>query len=74
MFPKGCQFTIPYGLIGTPWKVLVLFIDTNLLLFTKQYFYGHHWNTLALHVSYTMKYSPNKNGVLEPQKMEVFGR
>ena len=24
MVPKGCQFTIPYSLIGTPWKVLVL--------------------------------------------------
>ena len=24
MVPKGCQFTIPSGLIGTPWKVLVL--------------------------------------------------
>ena len=23
MVPKGCQFTIPYGSIGTPWKVLV---------------------------------------------------
>ena len=22
---KGCQFTIPLGLIGTPWKVLVYF-------------------------------------------------
>ena len=21
--PKGCQFNIPQGLIGTPWKVLV---------------------------------------------------
>ena len=23
MVPKGCQFTIPWGFIGTPWKVLV---------------------------------------------------
>ena len=23
MVAKGCQFNIPYGLIGTPWKVLV---------------------------------------------------
>ena len=23
MVPKGCQFTIRQGLIGTPWKVLV---------------------------------------------------
>ena len=23
MVPKGCQLTIPYGLIDTPWKVLV---------------------------------------------------
>ena len=24
MFPKGCQFTMPYVLIGTPWKVLAI--------------------------------------------------
>ena len=23
MVAKGCQFNIPWGLIGTPWKVLV---------------------------------------------------
>ena len=23
MIPNGCQYTIPYGVIGLPWKVLV---------------------------------------------------
>ena len=23
MVAKGCQFIVPWGLIGTPWKVLV---------------------------------------------------
>ena len=30
MVPKGCQFTIPYGLIGTPLEVLV---DTNIYIY-----------------------------------------
>ena len=27
MVPKGCQFTIPYGLMGTPLKVQVGFCE-----------------------------------------------
>ena len=33
--PKGCQFTIPWGLIGTPWKVLVLSGTQMFLAFLK---------------------------------------
>ena len=57
MVPKGCQFTIPWGLIGTPLKVQVVILYT-LYTWTLQgmpngwvpgchFFHATHWRVLV---------------------------